>query len=278
MKIGFQGIQGAFSEAAIFKYYGHGVETVGFDNIDEVFDAVVDESVDYGMIPVENSIAGSVSRSYDYFLEKPVHAVAEVYLPVRHFLLGLPGSTLPKIREALSHPMALNQCEKFLRIHQIKPVPEYDTAGSAKIVAEQADPAKAAIAAELAAQYYHLKILAEDIQTTNINMTRFLVVSGESAPDIRMEKTSVAFKTKHFPGALEECLHTLSSNKINLTKIQSRPIPENPWEYVFYVDFEGGLNDDNVWVGLQQLEEASRFLKILGSYPKGDFPEEVTTP
>jgi len=277
MKIGFQGIKGAFSEAAIYKQYGNRADTIGYDNIDEVFDAVVDGTVDYGMIPVENSIAGSVSRSYDYFLEKPVHAVAEVYLPVRHFLLGLPGSTLPKIREALSHPMALNQCEKFLRIHHIKPVPEYDTAGGAKIVAEQGDPTKAAIAAKLAAQYYHLEILAEDIQTTNINMTRFLVVSSEPAPDVRMEKTSVAFKTKHFPGALEECLHTLSSNKINLTKIQSRPIPENPWEYVFYADFEGGLNDENVWVGLQQLEQAARFLKILGSYPKGDFPEEVST-
>lgn len=273
MKIAFQGIQGAFSEAAIYKQYGKQVETVGYDNIEEVFDAVIEGVVNYGMIPVENSIAGSVSRSYDFFLEKPVHAIAEVYLPVRHYLMGIPGSNLSQIRKALSHPMALNQCEKFLQIHRIKPVPEYDTAGAAKIIAERGEITEGAIAAELAAGYYQLEILAENIQSNNMNMTRFLVVSKEPQPDIPMEKTSVAFKTKHFPGALEECLHTLSSNKINLTKIQSRPIPENPWEYVFYADFEGGLNDNNVWVGLQQLEKAAKFLKILGSYPKGEYSE-----
>jgi len=270
MKIAFQGIKGAFSEAAIYKHFGQQTGTVGYPNIEDVFETVVTGKVKYGIIPVENSIAGSVSRAYDYFLEKAVYAVAEVYLPIRHYLMGHRGVTLEQIRFALSHPMALHQCEKFLQEHHIKPIPEYDTAGAAKIVAQDGERAKAAIASQLAAVYYDLEILAENIQTTDINMTRFLVIHHKPLDNVENEKTSIAFKTKHHPGALEECLHTLSSNNINLTKIQSRPIPENPWEYVFYADFEGGVDDENVKQGLTQLRQASKYLKILGSYPKGE--------
>ncbi len=270
MNIAFQGIKGAFSEAATYKHFGEQIETIGYPNIEDVFEAVVNGQVKYGIIPVENSIAGSVSRAYDFFLEKPVYAVAEVYLPIRHYLMGHPGVPLKQIRYALSHPMALHQCEKYLREQNIKPVPEYDTAGAAKIVAQEGDRTRAAIASRLAAEYYELEVLAENIQTTDINVTRFLVIHQKPLDTAHNEKTSIAFKTKHHPGALEECLHTLSSNNINLTKIQSRPIPENPWEYVFYADFEGGVGDDNVKQGLTQLRQASKYLKILGSYPKGE--------
>jgi len=270
MKAGFQGIKGAFSEAALYKYFDENIDAIGFPNIEDVFEAVVTGNVSYGIIPVENSIAGSVSRSYDFFLTEKVFAIAEVYLPIRHYLLGKPGTDLKQIQQALSHPMALHQCEAFLQKHDIKPVPEYDTAGAAKMVAEAGKSANAAVASELAAKYYRLDILAENIQTTNTNVTRFLIIQSEANVEGLKEKTSIAFKTKHHPGALEECLHTLSSNGINLTQIQSRPVPENPWEYVFYADFEGGVDDVNVQSGLGELESASKFLKVLGSYPKGN--------
>jgi len=272
MRIGFQGVRGAFSEAAIYQEYGDGdlVETVGFDNFEEVFDAVAQGDLDAGMIPVENSIAGSVSRNYDFFLSKPVTAIREVYAPIRHCLLAKQGVRLAEIRAVLSHPMALKQCEDFLKDLNVKSMPEYDTAGAAKMVAEGDELTRGAIASALAGTIYDLDILAEDIQTMDINMTRFLVIARNAPEDIKREKTSIAFKTEHHPGALEECLHKLTKNKINLTKIQSRPIPENPWEYVFYADFEGGTDQENVQRALNELESESKYLKVLGSYPMGD--------
>ncbi|MBS1272216.1 MAG: P-protein [Candidatus Marinimicrobia bacterium] len=228
------------------------------------------------MIPVENSIAGSVSRNYDFFLNKPVTAVNEVYAPIRHCLLAKRGVILSDIETVLSHPMALKQCEVFLKDLNVKTVPEYDTAGAAKMVAEAGEPTHAAIASALAGKIYNLDILAEDIQTMDTNMTRFLVIATKEPDDLRREKTSIAFKTEHHPGALEECLHKLTRNKINLTKIQSRPIPENPWEYVFYADFEGGTDQPNVRKAMQELESEAKFLKVLGSYPIGEKGESAT--
>lgn len=269
MKVGFQGIKGAFSEAAIYKEFGENAGAIGYSTFEDVFEAVVNEELDYGIIPVENSIAGSVSQNYDFFLEKEVHAIKEVYQPIQHYLLGIPGSQLTDIKVALSHPMALKQCELFLKEYNIKQLPEYDTAGAAKIVAEKKLRDHAAVASSLASEYYQLDILAENIQSNNVNVTRFLVIRKDIPKNIIREKTSIAFKTKHHPGALEECLHALSSNGINLTKIQSRPIPENPWEYVFYADFEGGTDAPRVKKALRELEDVSKYLKIIGSYPKG---------
>lgn len=270
MRIAFQGVRGAFSEAAIYQHYGEKADTIGYANFEEVFDAVVEGRVDAAMIPVENSIAGSVSRNYDSFFSMPVTAIAEVYAPIRHCLLAKRGVSLEYITKVLSHPMALKQCESFLKNHNLKSLPEYDTAGAAKLVAESSDNTLAAIASKLAGEIYDLDFLAKDIQTMSSNMTRFLVIASEAPANLRREKTSIAFKTEHHPGALEDCLHKLTKNKINLTKIQSRPIPENPWEYVFYADFEGGTDQDNVRQALRELEETAKFLKIIGSYPMGE--------
>jgi len=267
--VGFQGIRGAFSEAAIYRHFGESVSTKGFDDFEQVFDAVVNGDTEFGVIAVENSIAGSVSQNYDFFLQKPVVAIAEIYLPIRHFLLASRGVQLRDISAVLSHPMALKQCDKFLREHQLRQIPEYDTAGAAQIIAEDRSPDHGAIASELAARYYDLNILAGDIQTNQVNMTRFLVISTEPDENQVPEKTSIAFKTHHHPGALEECLHQLTKNSINLTKIQSRPIPENPWEYVFYADFEGGTQESHVTKALDDLRETARYLLLIGSYPKG---------
>ena len=269
MKIAFQGVHGAYSEFAIYQQYGSDVETVGYESFEDVFDAVTRQDVGAGIIPVENSIAGSVSRNYDFFLSKPVYAIGEVYTPIRHCLLAVPGRQLSDIRTVVSHPMALKQCEAFLKTHGFKSLPEYDTAGAAKLVAERTDLSQAAIASSLAAEIYQLQILVEDIQTMNTNLTRFLVIAEAMPKDLRREKTSIAFKTEHHPGALEDCLHILTNNQINLTKIQSRPIPENPWEYVFYADFEGGTDSARIRHALQELEVEAKYLKVLGSYPLG---------
>lgn len=272
MKVAYQGISGAYSEAAIYNYYGKNAEAVGCETFDDVFDAVKRNKADYGFLPFENSIAGSIAENYDLLLKEDVFVVAEVFLKISHSLLSHKGNRLENIKKAYSHPHALHQCRDFLKKHGIKAIPEYDTAGSAKIVKERNKMDEAAIASELCADIYSLEIIKKNIGTSANNTTRFLVfVKKDKVPkDIKKEKTSIAFKTKHYPGALVNCLQRLAKNSINMTKLESRPTPENPWEYVFYVDFEGSIDDKNVKLALSEMEASSTFIKVLGSYPKGD--------
>lgn len=271
MKIGYQGIEGAYSEAAIYKHYGKDVKAVGYDTFEEVFEAVKKGKVDLGCLPFENTIAGSVVMNYDLLLKEEVFIIAEVFFKISHSLLSKRGNKLKNIKVAYSHPHSLEQCREFLKKHKIKAVPEYDTAGAAKLVKERNKKDEAAIASKLCAEIYGLDIIKEGIETNKYNTTKFFVFAKKSRTpkDLKKEKTSIAFKTKHYPGALVNCLQRLSKNNINMTKLESRPIPENPWEYVFYVDFEGGLDDENVKLALNEMETTSTFIKILGNYPKG---------
>jgi prephenate dehydratase len=272
VKIGFQGIQGAYSEMALMRHFGRGARSVGFSSFEEVFDAVTAGMIDAGFVPVENSIAGTVVENYDLLLTNDVFVTAEAYMAIRHTLLGIPGAALENIALASSHPHALNQCKEFLKVHGIRPRPTYDTAGAARILAENPRPDLAAIASELCADIYRLDILCRDIQSKKTNITRFFVVVKESAASrtARAEKTSIAFITRHYPGALVDCLSIFRDHRLNLTKLESRPVPENPWEYVFYTDFEGGVEDEAVGRSLDALKSQALFVKILGSYPKGD--------
>ncbi len=272
MKIAYQGIKGAYSEAAVYKHYGKDIESIGHDTFDDVFEAVKKGNVDYGLVPVENTIAGTIVENYDLLLREDVSVIAEVFLRISHSLLSHKGNSLGGIKNVYSHPHALQQCREFLARHKIKAVPEYDTAGAAKLVKERNKKDEAAIASEFCAGIYGLEIIKKSIETNKYNTTRFFVIAKkDNAPkDIKKEKTSIAFKTKHYPGALVNCLQRLSKNNINLTKLESRPIPENPWEYVFYVDFEGSTEDKNVKLALSEMEASAIFIKILGSYPKGD--------
>ena len=272
MKVAYQGIRGAYSEAAIYRHYGKKVEAIGCEMFDNVFDAVKKGKADYGLVPVENTIAGTIVENYDLLLKEDVFVVAEVFLKISHSLLSHKGNKLENIKKAYSHPHALHQCRDFLKKYNIKAIPEYDTAGSAEIVKERNKMDEAAIASDLCAKIYRLEIIKKNIGSGSSNTTRFLVfVKKDKVPkDIKKEKTSIAFKTKHYPGSLVNCLQRLAKNSINLTKLESRPIPENPWEYIFYVDFEGSIDDKNVKLALSEMEASSTLIKVLGSYPKGD--------
>lgn len=271
MNVGYQGMKGAYSESAVYMHFNEDAEAIGFDHFEDVFKAVINGEVEYGVLPFENSIAGSVARNYDMVLREDVSIIAEIYLEVKHQLLSHKGNTMDNIKHVYSHQQALEQCREFLNENNLEAIPRFDTAGAAKFIAENKNLKEAAIASQLCAKIYGLEVIKSDIQSNLKNTTKFFViVKKENIPsDLKKEKTSIAFKTKHYPGALVNCLQRLAKNDINLTKLESRPIPENPWEYVFYADFEGGPEDENVKLALNEMEATSTFIKILGSYPKG---------
>jgi prephenate dehydratase len=272
MKVAFQGIRGAYSEMAVHEHFGKAVNTVGCDAFDDVFDRVESGEVTYGLIPVENTIAGTVVENYDLLFANDIFVIAEVYLPIRHTLLAKKGARLEEIKEALSHPHALKQCKAYLKSKKIKMVPSYDTAGAAQAVASGDRVNCAAIASALCAEIYDMEILERDIQTNSSNTTRFFVIAKkENLPlDHKTGKTTVAFKTRHYPGALVDCLKIFQKYSLNLTKLESRPIPENPWEYVFYAAFEAGIDSDEVKSAIGELTLHALFVKLLGSYPKAE--------
>ncbi|WP_319522158.1 prephenate dehydratase [uncultured Desulfosarcina sp.] len=272
MKVAFQGEHGAYSEVALYEHFGNDVEAVGCDAFDDVFDLVNNGKVTYGFIPVENTIAGTVVENYDLLFANEVFVIAEAYLPVRHTLLAKKGARLEDIKEAFSHPHALKQCKAFLKSKGIRMMATYDTAGAAKNVASGDRMDCAAIASALCADIYDMEVLENNIQSNSSNTTRFFVIAKkENVPeDHTTGKTTVAFKTRHYPGALVDCLKIFQKYKLNLTKLESRPIPENPWEYVFYAAIEAGIDDDEVKAAIGELTLHAVFVKLLGSYPKAE--------
>jgi prephenate dehydratase len=272
MKVAFQGEHGAYSEVALYEHFGNDVEAIGCNAFDDVFDLVNNGEVTYGFIPVENTIAGTVVENYDLLFANEVFVIAEAYLPVRHTLLAKKGARVEDIKEAFSHPHALRQCKAFLKSKDIRMMATYDTAGAAKAVASGDRMDCAAIASALCAEIYDMDVLENNIQSNSSNTTRFFVIAKkENVPeDHTTGKTTVAFKTRHYPGALVDCLKIFQKYKLNLTKLESRPIPENPWEYIFYAAFEAGIDDDDVKAAIGELTLHAVFVKLLGSYPKAE--------
>ena len=271
MRVAFQGERGAYSEEAAAALYGD-VEVVPCAALREVFDAVASAQADRAVVPVENSQAGSINETYDLLLSHRLYITGELDLRIRHCLLALPGQALEAIRVVHSHPQALAQCEEFLRLRKIEAVAAYDTAGSAKMVASQRLSGVGAIAGRRAGQIYHLAVLAEGIETNPFNYTKFLGLNTEPGPHAPGCKTSIVFTTKNVPGALYRALGAFATRTINLTKLESRPRRELPWEYLFYVDFEGHERDPVAAGALEELRGVTTFVRVLGSYPKSPTP------
>lgn len=271
MRVAFQGERGAYSEEAVTQLFGD-VEAQPHAALRDVFEAVTAERADRAVVPAENSHAGSINETYDLLLAHTLFITGELDLRIRHCLLALPGQELRAIRQVYSHPQALAQCESFLREHRLEPVPAYDTAGSAKLVAERRLKGAAAIAGRVAARIYDLAVMAEGIETNPVNYTKFLSLAREPAPRVSGGKTSIVFTTRNVPGALYHALGAFATRAINLTKLESRPRRQVPWEYLFYVDFEGHQDDAQVAAALADLSRITIFLRVLGSYPRSTTP------
>lgn len=270
MKVAFQGSLGAYSHEALKSYFQETASPYGLELSEQVVEAVTKGEVAAGILPLENSIVGNVTLNTDLIYAHNVTLIGEYYLPIQHCLLVPKGRKLGQIKKVHSHPIALAQCRDFLLQHSLKAIPESDTAGAAERISKERPQDEAAISSKLCADLYELDVLAEDIQKTKQNYTRFVVFvrSDQKTLGLKKEKTSLAFRTGHRPGALLECLQVFANFGINLTKLESRPVPENPFQYVFYVDFFADIDEVNTKKCLERLRGSSETLKILGCYPK----------
>jgi len=266
-KVAFQGERGAFSEDAIYSAF-RDADAIPKKNLTEVFEAVENDETQFGVVPVENSQAGSINETYDLLLKYDLSIYGEVAVEVNHCLMSLPSESIDSITTVYSHPQALAQCDEFLSRLNVDIVPTYDTAGSAKIIREKTLLHCAAVASRRVAEIYGMAILAENIQTIPSNFTRFFIISKKRAEYAATNKTSLIFATENIPGALYLSLGAFATKGINLTKLESRPSKNKPWEYIFYVDFEGHIEDELCAQAISDLQGLIKFVKILGSYPR----------
>lgn len=269
-RVGFQGEAGAFSEAAALEHFGADSVTVPYEAFDDVFAAVEAGTVDVGLVPIENSLGGSIHRNYDLLMRHTLAITAEHYLRVRHCLIGLPGATMAGVRRVISHPQGLAQTEHWVRANLpgITSEPVHDTAGSVRLVRDGGDPSVAAVASRRAAEVYGMQILAEGIEDDAANYTRFLAIEREAIVPVGDAKTSLVFTVKHQPGSLFKALSVFALRDIDLTKIESRPWAGRAFEYLFYVDIVGSQSTDVVRRALDHLAEYAPMLRVLGSYPR----------
>lgn len=266
MKIAYQGEPGAFSEAAARRVDAH-APLVPCRTFEEVFNAVNADPSVYGVLPIENSIGGSIHRNYDLLIAHELPIVGEVELPVVHHLLALPGATLDGLRRVYSHPQGLAQCERFLRtLTNVEVVATYDTAGSAKMVADAGLKDAGAIASARAGEVFGLTSLVASVQDFDDNITRFIVVGHEPLRHAVADKTSIVFSLPNEPGSLFKALSVFALRGIDLTKLESRPIPGRPWEYLFYVDLAAARDQVNCSRALANLAEFAPMLRTLGTY------------
>ncbi len=270
LKVGFLGPKGTFSELAVNKYFGSSVEKVPLSTIKEVFEEVEKDRVNYGVVPIENSIEGIVSFTADSFLESNLKICGEIYIPIALHLLTKEDN-LKNIKKVYSHRHALAQCKKFLleNLPHAEIIEVDSTAKAAELASKEKN--SAAIASEIAALEYDLNILEKNIQEVSLNYTRFLILSKkDTETPTGNDKTSIIFSVKHTPGALFKALRPFALYDINLTKVESRPIKNKPFKYIFFCDFEGHRKEKRIQKLLEELKEEVSYLHILGSYPKGD--------
>jgi prephenate dehydratase len=265
-KVAFQGEHGAYSEIAATSFFPDS-ELIPMRLFQDIFDALQNDSIDCAVVPIENSIEGSVNEIYDLLLDADKKITGEMFLKIEHCLIALPNSTT--ITKVFSHPQALAQCRNYIKRKNLDAIPTYDTAGSVRLIKEKKINDTAAIASKNAAEFYGMKILDQNIEDRKNNFTRFLVLSDQQTAPSKSDRTSMIFGLKHTPGSLYSVMKEFDHHKINLTKIESRPTKEKPWEYNFYVDFEGHIEEDSVKRAIKNVESKCTFVKILGSYERG---------
>jgi prephenate dehydratase len=276
-KAAFQGERGAFSEEATRQLLGDDVDVLPCETFDDVFEAVKDGRTTCAVVPIENSLAGSVLRNYELLAATDLTITGEAYVRIALNLIGHRGAKLAEIRRVSSHPVALAQCHRFLASHRFEVTPSYDTAGSVKNVIERGSRDEAAIAGAAAAEIYGGEILAHGIEDHHQNYTRFLLLEPPGQTMIQSDrpfKTTLLFRTSNRPGSLFRALAAFALRDISLSKIESRPIEGRPWEYSFYVDLVGAAEDANVLRGIEHLREMCESVRVLGSYPAGELKIE----
>lgn len=265
IRVSFQGERGAYSESAATSFFSDDIETLPCKTFAEALKKTSDDLTEYTILPVENSLEGSVGESYDLLNMTELKATGEIYHRIEHCLIGT--GKLEEVKQVYSHPQALGQCRNFIEKHKMKTIPTYDTAGSVKIVKELNNKQFACIASKTASAIYQMQIITENIANNPNNYTRFLIMSKKNTNQTGNDKTSIIFAIKHEPGSLYRILQNFHENQVNLTKIESRPTKENIWEYNFYVDFEGHVEEEKILKMLDKIKEETEFTKLLGSYP-----------
>lgn len=265
IRVSFQGERGAYSEAATHIFFRDQLEAVPLVTFSDVLNSTVNDKTNYSILPVENSLEGSVGESYDLLYSTSLNVIGEVYHKIEHCLIG--NGKLNEIDTVYSHPQALGQCRKFLQEHKMKTVPTYDTAGSVKIIKDLNKKNIACIASKRASEIYDIPVIIDGIADNPNNFTRFLILSKDKAKETGNDKTSIIFAIKHEPGALYRIIESFQRFGVNLTKIESRPKKITAWEYNFYVDFEGHQDNKKIIEMLEKIKSDSLYLKILGSYP-----------
>lgn len=266
-RVVYQGVEGAYSHAAALRYFGEDADAYHVKTWDDAMCAVENGEADYAVIPIENSSAGAVSDNYDLLITHDNVIVAEIFLPVSHALLGLPGASLADVRTVYSHPQALMQCSPYLNGHrEWRQISVENTAVAAKKVVADGDPSQAAVASEAAGRLYGLEVLAPQINYNKENTTRFLILEKEKVYCKDAGKISLCFELPHKSGTLYNMLGNFIYNNVNMVMIESRPIPGRNWEYRFFVDIEGNLSQPNIQNALRSIREEAANLRILGNY------------
>lgn len=267
-KIALQGEIGSFSEMAALQYFGSNIEILSANSFLEVSEMVKNRQADYAILPIENSQTGGINNVHDLLLHEDLFAIGEVVLKIEHCLITHFGTKKEQVEKIYSHPQALAQCEKYLLTNfpHCQIIPIYDTAGSIKHIKEVHDITAAGIASSRAAHYYQMQIIEQGIEDNPFNYTRFLVFAPQMDNSDLNNKTSIIFAVVSIPGAIYRCLKEFALREINLTRLESRPSKRKPWEYVFYMDFEKGLQDKVTQDALTELSKCTTFVKVIGTY------------
>ena len=265
-RVVFQGADGAYSQAAMMKYFGNQIKSFHVDTFREAMEAIDEGAADFAVLPIENSTAGIVSENYDLLAEFEDYIVGEQIIKIEHCLMGLPGTRLEDVKTVYSHPQSLMQSAKFLSEHDWQLISMQNNAFAAKKVASEGRMDQAAIASEHAAEIYGLEVLKKGVNQSDSNSTRFIIVTNQRIFLRNAKKISICFEVPHESGSLYHVLSHFIYNDLNMTRIESRPIPERSWEYRFFVDFEGNLADEAVKNALRGIREEAIGLRILGNY------------